>query len=940
MPSPEREQSADHKELFDSVLSRLSSRAFNAIVASGVRDLAGYLGLEVATLRARRGVGNRTISEIEESQTRLRRHLSKGKRGSTRPASHGQQRVPEHRRHEKAESATLIGGPVSGDAKDIIWQRLLSDCGARTRTTLLRLNVDSVDRLLSTPIGSIRECRGAGAKVEQEVLALREQARTLLETGVEPCRWSILWQTLPSLGRPESEGPVQSLGDEAGRTLSTLSLSSSAWRRLRALAIFPEDPLSVLYSLSASYWLSAGLEEADLEILLEASGITAADGPQEASVESVIPAEEVAAFSGVGIDVPGVPDRLRESLRGEGMSSWEDITSLSERSLLARYGVTARALRIIAILWQLRAALRIIRQQLPPGLPRSAYTSFGDLLNAFTKLAARDEREDTILRGRLGLVDGRKLTLHDLGDELGITRERVRQLEKKRVAVLKQSTGRLWQMWHVVIRALARAGGAYLDSEMAEAVARAFGWEDLPNPRVLMALIRLCPDSRVSLRADRAVLPACECLSCELTPKRLGSAVSLHDGVLPIREAQTQLAKECAEDCPQGRRELPAPSAGFVHSIAEKTDHLRCHDGVIYTRGQWALRRGPASGAIDALMLEHARPMHYKEVASLLREYRPRGRGASLGSIHNRLAGPEYLLWGRGEYIHRAHVVLPEALLSRVTRWLRGKLRPGVPFYDMTGAFSRFQLECEESGIPNTYALYSCLRAYSPEKLGCPRYPYVVGSNTTQRETLPVVLAEYALDAGGPVSLRDMVTHAEKVLGVPEERVHLRLGSIPSLIRVGRGQYLHLDLLDVSSAQLKPLTSELLALLEANTHISVRRLFEARRVTCQTLGIRTPTMLYYVLRHSRPAGVGFPRYPQISTLSSETGQKRRDTADEVLAYLRNKKGPCSIDELEEQFVERRRYGMGTVYGVIDGPEVVRHSRGAVVHLDTLAWNRT
>jgi RNA polymerase sigma factor (sigma-70 family) len=43
-----------------------------------------------------------------------------------------------------------------------------------------------------------------------------------------------------------------------------------------------------------------------------------------------------------------------------------------------------------------------------------------------------------ILRMRYGL-DGQKRTLNEIGDQLGITRERVRQIEKKAVKHLRTS---------------------------------------------------------------------------------------------------------------------------------------------------------------------------------------------------------------------------------------------------------------------------------------------------------------------------------------------------------------------------------------------------------------------------------------------------------------------------------------------------------------------
>jgi RNA polymerase primary sigma factor/RNA polymerase nonessential primary-like sigma factor len=49
------------------------------------------------------------------------------------------------------------------------------------------------------------------------------------------------------------------------------------------------------------------------------------------------------------------------------------------------------------------------------------------------------ERQGRIMRLRYGLEDGRERTLQEVAEELGLTRERIRQLEKQSLAQLKQS---------------------------------------------------------------------------------------------------------------------------------------------------------------------------------------------------------------------------------------------------------------------------------------------------------------------------------------------------------------------------------------------------------------------------------------------------------------------------------------------------------------------
>jgi len=53
-------------------------------------------------------------------------------------------------------------------------------------------------------------------------------------------------------------------------------------------------------------------------------------------------------------------------------------------------------------------------------------------------LDAIDEREGMILKLRYGLEDGEPMTLRAIGERLGITRERVRQIEKSALTRLSE----------------------------------------------------------------------------------------------------------------------------------------------------------------------------------------------------------------------------------------------------------------------------------------------------------------------------------------------------------------------------------------------------------------------------------------------------------------------------------------------------------------------
>jgi RNA polymerase primary sigma factor len=71
--------------------------------------------------------------------------------------------------------------------------------------------------------------------------------------------------------------------------------------------------------------------------------------------------------------------------------------------------------------------------------PSSALVEADDLNHVLVLLDKMDPREATVLRMRFGLDDEDPKTLKEIGEKLGLTRERVRQIEKEALSRLSES---------------------------------------------------------------------------------------------------------------------------------------------------------------------------------------------------------------------------------------------------------------------------------------------------------------------------------------------------------------------------------------------------------------------------------------------------------------------------------------------------------------------
>ena len=71
--------------------------------------------------------------------------------------------------------------------------------------------------------------------------------------------------------------------------------------------------------------------------------------------------------------------------------------------------------------------------------PDDEMVEHDNLKHVFQQLASMDQREATVLRMRFGLEDQEPRTLKEIGESLGLTRERVRQIETEALNKLSLS---------------------------------------------------------------------------------------------------------------------------------------------------------------------------------------------------------------------------------------------------------------------------------------------------------------------------------------------------------------------------------------------------------------------------------------------------------------------------------------------------------------------
>ncbi len=252
------------------------------------------------------------------------------------------------------------------------------------------------------------------------------------------------------------------------------------------------------------------------------------------------------------------------------------------------------------------------------------------------------DREREIVARRFGLFD-RKETLEQIGEMLGITRERVRQLEKAVVTRLQTSAeqGALPHIatFQATVSNLLRSSGDI--SRVSDITARLSGTSDREEQARVAFLSQLSPQLAVIPEDDNFYN------SVSIAAARDGKAVKaqvtkLIDAIKKIGEPKTV--------------EEIAKAAGFakpkeVASLASTSKHLAT------LNGRWGLIKWPMVNPknirdkIYVILKERGKHMHFNEISDAIKGSEFKRKDVTTQAIHNELIKDKrFVLVGRGIY--------------------------------------------------------------------------------------------------------------------------------------------------------------------------------------------------------------------------------------------------------------------------------------------------
>jgi DNA-directed RNA polymerase alpha subunit len=317
-------------------------------------------------------------------------------------------------------------------------------------------------------------------------------------------------------------------------------------------------------------------------------------------------------------------------------------------------------------------------------------------------------------------------------------------------------------------------------------------------------------------------------------------------------------------------------------------------------------------------------------------------RKTSPRSVVARLADhPDIFLWGRGFYVHRKTVTYNSNLVERAADWIIHRFDKGHPKFQIDLPFDYFKEEMMVGGIPNEYALYTLIRTLENDRIGQRKFPSLVDqqSEIDIFETVVEELENYLFIAKRAISATDLKREFVENRGWKDYRLQLQLSSHSENIYPWLNHsYIHLEYLQINYDKLDELIEAIQNKLETiQGTYSLKGAKQELQVlwhqVCPDAPI--PTMVK-LIRSVSSTDLEINHY--LVSLRNDEEVGTISLAAEIEDYFLKENREVSTLELKKEFQEIRGWSDPQYYGAIRKSYLFRMSKTSFVHPSTIDWN--
>jgi len=557
--------------------------------------------------------------------------------------------------------------------------------------------------------------------------------------------------------------------------------------------------------------------------------------------------------------------------------------------------------------------------------------SFSDCINYINsnmiqgnsiKVFYENKRIKNIIESRLA-EDKNRTTLKELGKRFSLTRERVRQLEKKAGDMLIASFDFSYRHFITKFNDEINNSDGIKVFEYDKTVLKSTGFK-LFN----IALGSINPNVEFDYNFEAWIG---------------------HKSKKLFNKIDKYFRKNCKAGNPYTKQDMDGIvdkciSNLNIHSISASAFLSGIANQWFKSFGGYYFYKFVSKPEVIALLIKEHYPQGiaiYRDIKSFinvcntngLQELVPRNERAFIGMI---LRSQELVLWDWGVYIHRSRISIDESLLNSIRDWLIEQFDIGITRLSIWAAFSKFKEDCEKSNIPNEHALYSCLKIKYRNEFLFPKDPIICSLKARKRLNKCEILENYLLERKEGAELWKI----EETLGLKRFQLdQIESDKILAWGVRGNRKLIHIDNIEFDKDDFKVIAESLAGPIRKYRHISVIKVYQDNFSINKKNEIPGAYALYSFLSCTLKNKYYFPRYPYILKKDHSIENDGNFSFNDIVHdYFKIKNAPLSYDDLYAYFVKERGYPRSMLLNIAYlCDRVVMYTRNVYILLDLLNW---
>lgn len=550
-----------------------------------------------------------------------------------------------------------------------------------------------------------------------------------------------------------------------------------------------------------------------------------------------------------------------------------------------------------------------------------------------------DEREAFIF-ARRGLEREGRATLEEVARELGLTRERVRQIARKIDALVARSIASEYYRHYVTLRRQTELDGGVLETHALDSTI----WNS-ENETYLTALFALA-SSRMSFDSQGKAFTGLRAGDRGRIAERVLNSLQGEDmsGIRKVERSQLLgSVRDVTSNFLLGY--LSAKNAPYVEKLLQRVANDIAAENFTETADGALI---PKSFGAELQVLEAFKRL-YPEGAHIYRKeneifeaivkevpvLQDRGSRYVTGACTR---SEQIWLWGHGFYIHKDNISLdPEisSLIHRLNERVVQYFEQGICDFKIDKIWEEYDTELKKQGVPTKQALYSLMRAYPHPLIVLEDYPRIWSSKQGPDAKKQVEIAEeYVEDRNGEVPWEDLYEHFVEQRGYARFHLEQMIARSAKLMKGPNKTVITKATLAIDRVNLAKLGNAIAE--EVSKHDKPLHLKRIKRdfgvlwnkVACRSLTI---SQMAKLLGELEIEGVSVFH----GRLVSPEGIQDPALVAQINEWALEQRTFVTRNELEREFCKERGYDQPSINSIIPKTDLVLNARDEFVHEDLL-----